>query len=168
MLTGVPNRVSALFAHPLHSVLRELNRDLPRASKQQTTHLPALSLWEDAGAIHVEVDVPGVALADLDVSMEKDKLTIRGERKPGERSADFVYDERSFGQFERTVTLQEGVDPAAIEAVLRDGVLHLKLTKKPQALRQKVTIQYADGTNSAVAPVGAPDASGTGQDGGGS
>jgi HSP20 family protein len=93
------------------------------------------------------MDVPGIALADLDVSVENGKLTIKGERKAAERTSDYLHEERFFGQFERTVALNEWVDPSTIEATLSDGVLHLKLSKKPEAKRQKVSINYCDGSD---------------------
>ena len=103
--------------------------------------------WSDGNAVFIDMDVPGIALADLDVSVENGKLTIRGQRKATERPDGYMHEERFFGQFERTVALSEWVDPSTIEATLSNGVLHLKLSKKPEAQRQKVTINCCDGSD---------------------
>ncbi|MBC7819489.1 MAG: Hsp20/alpha crystallin family protein, partial [Planctomycetaceae bacterium] len=106
-----------------------------------------LSMWSDGNAVFIDMDVPGIVLADLDVSVENGKLTIHGQRKAAERSSEYLHEERFFGEFERTVVLNEWVDPSSIEATLRDGVLHLKLSKKAEAQRQKVAINYCDGSD---------------------
>jgi HSP20 family protein len=87
------------------------------------------------------MDVPGVALEDLDVSVEKGKLTIRGQRKAPDRSPGYLHEERSFGQFERSIMLNEWVDSSNVEANLHDGVLCLKLAKRPEAQPQKIAIR---------------------------
>lgn len=150
MLTTQPNRVSALFADPFETVLRELDGKFPWGGHgngfSQQSFAP-LSMWEDESAYHIDVDVPGIALADLDVSMEQGTLTIRGERKAPDRQ-EFLRQERAHGQFERIIALNEWVDPGTIQAALQDGVLHLTLSKKPECQRQKIDIRYG----------GAPDA----------
>lgn len=150
MLTTLPNRVSALFADPFQTVFHKFDGGFPWNNEGNGAVLrkvAPLSLWSDGNAVFIDMDVPGVALADLDVSVENGKLTIRGQRKAVERSSENVHEERFFGEFERTVALNEWVDPSTIEATLRDGVLHLKLSKKPEAQRQKVAINYGDGSD---------------------
>lgn len=150
MLTTLPNRVSALFADPFQTVFRDFDRDFSwngNGSAEAARKVAPLSMWSDGNAVFIDMDVPGVALADLDVSMENGKLTIRGQRKAAERSDGCMHEERFFGQFERTVALNEWVDPSTIEATLSDGVLHLKLSKRPEAQRQKVVINYCDGSD---------------------
>lgn len=150
MLTTLPNRVSAMFADPFQTMFRRFDRDLPWSDEGSETVLrrvAPLSMWEDGSTVYLDMDVPGIALEDLDVAVENDKLTIRGQRKAADRPSDFMHEERFFGQFERTVSLNQWVDPNAIEAALRDGVLHLKLSKKPEAQRQKISINYCDGSD---------------------
>jgi HSP20 family protein len=106
-----------------------------------------LSLWEDAQAVYLEMDVPGIPLEALDVAIHKGRLTIKGQRTAAAPAPEFSYQERYFGEFERSVMLDEWVDPTSIEATLRDGVLHLKLSKKPEAQRQKIAIIYSDGAD---------------------
>lgn len=147
MLTTLPNRVSALLADPIQTVFRELDREFPWNGDSNGTlarKVAPLAMWEDGNAFYIDVDVPGIGGEDLDVSVEKGKLLIRGERKAAERSSDVVHEERFFGQFERMIALSEWVDPTSIEAALSNGVLHLKLCKKPESQRQKVAIRYGN------------------------
>lgn len=150
MLTTLPNRVSALFADPFQTVFRDFDRDYSwngNGSVDVVRKVAPLSMWSDGNSVFIDMDVPGIALADLDVAVENGKLTIRGQRKAAERPDGYMHEERFFGQFERTVALSEWVDPSTIEATLSNGVLHLKLSKKPEAQRQKVAINYCDGSD---------------------
>ncbi len=150
MLTTLPNRVSAMFADPFQTAFRDSDRELlwnGNGSADMVRKVAPLSLWSDGNSVFIDMDVPGIALADLDVAFENGKLTIRGERKAAERTSDSLHEERFFGKFERTVALSDWVDPSTIEATLSDGVLRLKLSKKPEAQRQKVTINYSNGSD---------------------
>lgn len=145
MLTTLPNRVSALLADPFYSTIRNLDGLSHRTDADNHARLERtvpLSIWEDDQAFYVDADVPGIALEDLDVSLEKGTLTIRCERKPT-RELPNRYDERFYGRFQRTVALNEWVDPNGIQAVLEDGELHLKIAKRAESRRQRVTISHA-------------------------
>jgi len=145
MLTTRPDQVSAMFADPIQTVFRQLERELPW-SESGDRKLAPMSVWDDASAVYIDLDVPGVALEDLDVSMEKGKLTIRGERKTPDRSPGYLHEERYFGRFERNVILNEWVDSSTVEASLHGGVLHLKLLKRPEAQPQKIVIRNDSGS----------------------
>ena len=148
MMTTLPNRVSALFADPLQTVFSQLQSEFAANGNGSVLRKVApLSLWEDPQAVYLEMDVPGIALEDLDVAIHKGRLTIKGHRKAAAPAPEFSYQERFFGEFERTVMLDEWVDSTSIEATLRDGVLQLKLSKKPEAQRQKIAINYCDGAD---------------------
>lgn len=144
MLTTLPNRVSAMFADPIQTVFREIEREFPWAENGERKAAP-MSVWDDATAVYVELDVPGIAAEDLDVSVEKGKLTIRGERKAPGRTPGYLHEERCFGQFERSIMLNEWVDAATVEASLNGGVLCLKLAKRPEAQPQKIAIRNGEG-----------------------
>lgn len=147
MLTTLPNRVSALFADPFNTVFRNIDREFsPNGGVNGPIQrkVAPLSMWGDADAVHIEMDVPGIALADLSVSVENGLLMIRGRRRAIERQSETIHEERFFGEFERNVSLNDRVDPSTIEATLQDGVLHIKLSKKREAQRQQVSINYRD------------------------
>nr|UXE45596.1 hypothetical protein Hi04_10k_c5016_00005 [uncultured bacterium] len=147
MMTTLNNRVSALFADPLRNVLREFDPEFGWNGESDGTliqKLAGLSLWEDDDSVFIEMDVPGLTIEDLDVTIEKGKLRICGQRRPAERPRGAFHEERYFGQFERYIALSDWVDPNSIDASLRNGVLSIKLAKRPEKQRQKITITAGD------------------------
>ena len=147
MMTTLNNRVSALFADPLRSVLREFDPAFYLNGGSHgiaTQKLAPMSLWEDDNSSYIEMDVPGLTIENLDVTIEKGKLRICGQRPAVERPNGTFHEERHFGQFERYVALSDWVDPNSIDASLNNGVLCIKFAKKPEQQRQKVTITGGD------------------------
>ena len=143
MMTTLPNRVSALFADPLQTVFSEMNSTAPwNRDKELPRTIAPLCLWEDANAFFVEMDVPGLNEEDLDISIHKGHLTIKGVRKAAPQSTGSCYHERQFGEFERSVLIDEWVDPKSVEATLQDGVLRLKFAKKPESQHQRIAINH--------------------------
>ncbi|MBI4128191.1 MAG: Hsp20/alpha crystallin family protein [Parcubacteria group bacterium] len=98
-----------------------------------------IDMHETTDALVVKSTIAGVQPEDLDITVTGDQLTIRGERRdddPETRARTFAQ-ECYWGFFSRTVTLPIPVDPDAIEAELRDGVLIVTLAKSP-ATRTKL------------------------------
>jgi HSP20 family protein len=98
------------------------------------------SMWEDEDQVHIEVDLPGVELKDLEVSIHDDVLTIKAERRV-EEGRKFRCNGRRFGRFERSLELPESVAAEAVDARLAAGVLHLSLPKRPEARVTKVNVR---------------------------
>ena len=81
----------------------------------------------------ITAEIPGVGQDDLDVSVHRDTVTIRGKREDAPEGARAAQRrERRQGSFARTVTLPFPVDPGAVEAHLENGTLRLSL-KRPEA-----------------------------------
>jgi HSP20 family protein len=91
-----------------------------------------VALWEDHDHIYLEADLPGVNEEDVDVSVEDSKLFIRGERNP-EECRGYLFDGRSYGRFERVISLPEPVDSGQVEVWLNRGVLSIALCKRLDA-----------------------------------
>jgi HSP20 family protein len=128
---------------PFDTARREFQKAFGSSSKGQRSpggYAP-LSVWEDQQQLHLEIDLPGLQPADVDVTVEDGKLSIRGERKPVD-GAQRRYDERAYGRFERVIALADTIDQASVEAQLRDGVLHVTLSKKPETQPQRVVVKY--------------------------
>jgi HSP20 family protein len=98
------------------------------------------SMWEDENQVHIEVDLPGVELKDLEVSIHDDVLTIKAERRV-EENRKFRSNGRRFGRFERSLQLPESIDAGAVDAQLANGVLHLTLPKRPEARITRVNVR---------------------------
>ncbi|MCB9030770.1 MAG: Hsp20/alpha crystallin family protein [Deltaproteobacteria bacterium] len=108
---------------------------------------PTLDVVEDAEKYTVTAELPGMSENDIDVSVEADRLILKGHKKHEHQERDEknsrYYFERSYGSFERIVPLAVEVDHDAIEASLKDGVLRLTLPKLPEVTEKtrKVSIK---------------------------
>ena len=99
------------------------------------------SVWEEDAAYHVELDVPGVAREDVELTFDKGKLTISVERKAPEEKANHWHEERGYGKAIREVALSKLVDPATISAELTNGVLHVTVGKSPEAQPKRIEVK---------------------------
>jgi HSP20 family protein len=118
--------------------LRELNR-LFTSDTQTQSLVPPADVIVDEDAVTVHMDVPGIGVDQLDVELENDVLTVRGERPypyGAEGQGVVRRVERAFGRFERTLRVVRGLDANAIEAAIANGVLTLRLPK-PESLKPR-------------------------------
>src|ERR671923_910077 len=95
---------------------------------------PAVDIYEQDGNIVMKAELPGVDPKDVDVRLENNTLTLRGERKLDKEVKQDNYHrvERSYGTFSRSFTLPTVVDQGSIKAEYRDGVLKLTLPKREE------------------------------------
>ena len=123
---------------PFPPWLRDLNRFFNNEGAVSSFVPPADVLVDDDG-VTVYMDVPGVGTGHLDIELENDMLTVRGERPyPYGDDANLTGRriERGFGRFERSLRVPRGLNPDAIEASLTDGVLTLRIPK-PESLKPR-------------------------------
>jgi HSP20 family protein len=99
-----------------------------------------ISLWHDEDHVYVEADLPGMSEQDVEVTVHRGVLYIRGERK-FEEGRRYLYDGRNWGRFERAITLPDEVDTANVQAELSQGVLRLVLSKSPETKPRKITLK---------------------------
>jgi HSP20 family molecular chaperone IbpA len=99
-----------------------------------------VAMWEDDDHVCIETELPGVADKDVDITVHNGMLFIRGERKP-EDGRRYLYNGRSYGRFERVLTLPEAVNTDEVQATLRDGVLRIDLPKSPEAKPKRITLK---------------------------
>ena len=108
--------------------------------------VPAVESFDRDGDIVLRVELPGVSKDQLEIRMEENLLTIRGEKKDerGEQEGAKVYfRELRYGSFERSFRLPEDLEREAVKARFRDGVLELTLpVRKPES--RKITIEGDD------------------------
>jgi len=106
------------------------------------TRIPAVDLYEEEGTIVVKAEVPGVSKEDVTVTLEGDRLTIRGETRHEDKreEKDYIRLERSHGRFERTLTLPDGVDLDKVTATMRDGVLEIRVPRTAEAAPRTITV----------------------------
>jgi HSP20 family protein len=101
--------------------------------------VPVVNTREGESAFHIDVDIPGVKKDDIKVDVEKDILTISGERKTKDevKEEDYYKVETSFGKFSRSFTLPDNADVENIEARSTDGVLEVIVPKLDESRNKK-------------------------------
>jgi HSP20 family protein len=104
---------------------------------------PALNVWENGEEVHVEAELPGLDLKDVEIYVSGgNQLTIKGERKPNlPEKGVWHRQERSFGSFNRSLALPFPVDADKVDARLENGVLHIRLTKHESARPRKIPVK---------------------------
>jgi HSP20 family protein len=103
---------------------------------------PAVDIYETDGSIVLQAELPGLDPKDVDVRVENNVLTLRGQRKFDETVTKDNYHrvERSYGSFTRSFTLPSEVDTEKIQANYRDGVLRLTLPTREEAKPKQIAI----------------------------
>ena len=109
------------------------------------TWAPVLDLLEQDDSFLIDVDLPGVLPDDVDVTVDQNLLTIRGERKTSSvvTQDNVRRSERRYGSFLRTISLPSHVDAEGIQADFGDGVLHITVPKAEQAKPRKIKVGTA-------------------------
>ena len=113
-----------------------------RAEEVAMWRAPA-SIWEADNNFHIEIDAPGVTKERVELTFDKGTLQITLERKGPEGERTNWHNERGYGKVSRTVTLPETVDPETIEAELNNGVLHVTISKLPQAQPKRIDVKVS-------------------------
>jgi len=125
----------------MNQLFDALLQSVNSASAEARTWFAPAALWEAGDCFYVEADMPGVNREDVEVTFEKNVLRVAAERKAPEGERTYWHNERGYGRVERTIKLPETVDPDSIEAELKDGVLYLKISKRPESLPKKIDIK---------------------------
>src|SRR3954463_1789316 len=131
-VVALQNRVNSLF--------REMNEgDSPLTT---ASFVPAVDIYEDPKKVVLKLEVPGIEEKDIDVRVENNTLTVRGERKfeKEEKEENFHRIERSYGSFSRCFTLPSTVDAEKVEADYDKGVLKIRLARKAEAKPKQIKV----------------------------
>src|SRR2546425_12335161 len=115
----------------------------PGEESNLTPWAPAVDIYETENELVVKADLPDVNPQDLDIRVENNVLTIRGERKfENEVNEDnYLRIERAYGAFSRSFSLPNTVDPDAIKAEYRDGVLTVHVPKREEAKPKQIKVR---------------------------
>jgi HSP20 family protein len=141
-LVSIQERMNRLFD--------EAFRSNPRANGEDDWALggswaPAVDIYEQEGNIVLKAELPGVDAKNVDIHVENNVLTLRGERKFDHEVKRDNYHrvERAYGTFARSFTLPNVVDTERINAEYKDGVLRVTLPKKEEAKPKQISISVA-------------------------
>jgi HSP20 family protein len=104
---------------------------------------PAMNIWTDDNNAVVTAELPGVSLESIEISVEDDTLTLRGDRQreEPEQGATYHRRERRFGSFVRSFRLPFRVDAEKVDATLRNGVLCVSLPRAEEDRPRRITIK---------------------------
>ena len=119
----------------------------PRANRPWS---PSVDIFETEDALTLKADLPEVKIEDIDVRVEHQTLTLRGQRKfAGEGKAENIKGyhriERSYGEFVRSFAVPSTVDTEKVQADYKNGVLTITLPKKEAAKPRQVKVAVQDG-----------------------
>jgi HSP20 family protein len=146
--TSPDTQLNRLFGDFFGRALQEQNQNL-------TTWAPAVDIYEGENELVVIADLPDVKPEDLDIRVENNILTIRGERKFEQKTdqKNYLRVERAYGWFARSFALANTVNTDAIKAEYKDGVLTLSIPKREEAKPKqiKVKVGTANAAGQAVA-----------------
>lgn len=148
-MAGIVQRPSRLFDIMRSGLLDTLDRwfeefRLPEFATERFI-VPAFDVSETDEHIIVKADLPGVDVKDIDISIVGNVLTVKGEKKQEKEEKNESYHriERSYGSFSRSISLPAEVNPEAVEAVYKDGVLKLTIPKAEKSKPKKIEIKTA-------------------------
>ena len=106
---------------------------------------PALDVYEQKDDLIVKAEIPGLTKDEINITLEGNTLTIKGEKKKEQevKEEDYYKCERSYGSFSRSIDLPVAVQTNKVNASFKDGVLELRLPKTEEAKKNVVTIKVA-------------------------
>jgi HSP20 family protein len=137
-LSGLQEQVNRLF-----------EGSFPRRADHSalTTWAPAVDIYETENELVVKADLPDVNEKDIDVRVENNTLTVRGERKFQEKTEkdNFLRVERTYGAFSRSFSLPNTVNNEAIRAEYKNGVLTVTLPKRAESKPKQVKVNVSNG-----------------------
>jgi HSP20 family protein len=139
-LASLQEQVNRLF---------EGNLSHERDQSALTAWSPSVDVYETENDLVIKADLPEVIEKDIDVRVENNMLTIRGERKLEQRvkEENYLRMERSYGFFTRSFSLPNTVNTEQIQAQYSDGVLTVTLPKRAESKPKQVKINVSNGKN---------------------
>jgi HSP20 family protein len=121
--------------------------ETPASGTSAAAFTPAIESYvdKDAKTYHLRASLPGVDPKEVQIHAQGNTLTISGERKVkrGGKDVDLHYEEISYGAFERTLTLPEGVDADKVTAEYQNGVLEITAPVAAAALPRRIEVKTA-------------------------
>lgn len=137
-----PFREVVALQNRMNSLFRDLNdNDNPLTT---ASFVPAVDVYEDAKKVVLKLEVPGMEEKDLDIRVENNTLTVKGERKfeKDEKEENFHRIERRYGTFYRSFTVPTTVDTETVQASYNAGILKVELSKKPEAQPKQIKVNF--------------------------
>lgn len=140
-----PFREVATLQNRLNTLFQDFNRGSDSDLVSTASFVPPVDIYEDEHKIVLKLEVPGMKQEDLDVQLENNSLTVRGERKfeSEEKEENFHRIERRYGSFYRAFTIPNTVNPDSVKADYDAGVLKIQLEKRAEAKPKQIKVLAA-------------------------
>jgi len=134
-LASLQDRMNRLFSDSFNPVTSQ-------ESLAAGSFVPPVDVYEDEQGIRLKMEVPGIEEKDIDIQMENNLLTVRGERKLESETREENYHriERRYGSFTRSFTLPNSVNPEDVKAAYAKGVLTISLGKRAEARPKQIKV----------------------------
>ena len=147
----------AVLQNRLNSIFNDFassNGELQNENLSAGNFIPPVDVYEDANRLVLKLEVPGIPQEDLQIHLENQTLTVKGERKFGkdEKEENFHRIERRYGSFVRSFTLPATIETDSAQANFENGVLSIALQKKEAAKPKQLKIEIGSGNSSKPAP----------------
>ncbi len=112
------------------------------AARSRIRAYPQVNMGVTDKSVEIYLFAPGMEADELDVTLEKNLLSVSGERKADEQDDEDAINrrERFVGKFKRSIALPEDVDPEKTEALYRNGVLHISVSKKEEVQPRQIKV----------------------------
>ena len=144
-----PIREVASLQDRVNSLFQDFGGD--KGTVTAPAFVPAVDVFENGEKVVLKLDIPGIKEEDLDIRVENQTLSVRGERKfeSEEKEENFHRIERRYGSFFRSFSLPTTVDTENVAASYDAGVLKLELKKKTSAQPRQIKIGVATNNDAA-------------------
>lgn len=118
-------------------------------SSTMTTWAPAVDIYETENELVLKADLPDMNEKDLDIRVENNMLTVRGERKFEQKVKEdnYLRIERTYGSFSRSFSLPNTISTENIKAEYKNGVLSVEMAKRAESKPKQVKINVTNGQN---------------------
>jgi HSP20 family protein len=140
-----PFRDVLTLQNRLNSLFQDFNRGQGDAGDFVATaaFVPPVDIYEDEHKIVLKLEVPGLKQEDLDIRLENNTLTVRGERKfeKEEKEENFHRIERRYGSFFRSFTIPNTINTENVKASYDAGVLRIELEKRAETKPKQIKVQ---------------------------
>lgn len=126
-----------------HDLDRLFHTGRPLDARSLPAWTPPVDVYEDQEGITLTAELPGLSVEELDVRVENDTLTLKGERKleREDKREHYRRVERAYGSFSRSFSLPPTVDPERIQAEAKNGVLSVFLPRREESKPRQIKVK---------------------------
>lgn len=134
-LISIQDRMNRMFE-------QSLSRSRSEEGVSPATWTPAVDIYETPDRIVLKAELPGMTHEDIDIQLQDNTLTLKGERRFAKdvQEENYLRIERAYGPFQRSFTLPSSVQQEKIRATFRDGVLEVVMPKADEVTAKRISI----------------------------